>query len=141
MSMGVINFISDLYSKPAMEWDALVCTSPSVKSSIMKIVDYQEEFLKNKFQAKKFPRPQLPIIPLGIHSRDFNFSLSQRDNARKEMGINEDDVVLIFVGRLSFHAKAHPFAMYKALDDDIVRSEMLRHGVQPETILSFKQKV
>ena len=32
-------------------------------------------------------------------------------------------------------------AMYKALDDDIVRSEMLRHGVQPETILSFKQKV
>ena len=32
-------------------------------------------------------------------------------------------------------------AMYQALDDDIVRSEMLRHGVQPETILSFKQKV
>ena len=32
-------------------------------------------------------------------------------------------------------------AMYKALDDDIVKSEMLRHGVQPETILSFKQKV
>ena len=32
-------------------------------------------------------------------------------------------------------------AMYKALNDDIVRSEMLRHGVQPETILSFKQKV
>ena len=32
-------------------------------------------------------------------------------------------------------------AMYKALDDDVVRSEMLKHGVQPETILSFKQKV
>ena len=32
-------------------------------------------------------------------------------------------------------------AMYKALNDDNVRSEMLRHGVQPETILSFKQKV
>tara|TARA_B100000989_G_scaffold269044_1_gene224187 strand:+ start:126 stop:401 length:276 start_codon:yes stop_codon:yes gene_type:complete len=32
-------------------------------------------------------------------------------------------------------------AMYKALGDDIVRSEMLKHGVQPETILSFKQKV
>ena len=32
-------------------------------------------------------------------------------------------------------------AMYKALDDDVIRSEMLRHGVQPETILSFKQKV
>ena len=31
--------------------------------------------------------------------------------------------------------------MYKALNDDIVRSEMLKHGVQPETILSFKQKV
>ena len=31
--------------------------------------------------------------------------------------------------------------MYKALNDDIVRSEMLRHGVQPESILSFKQKV
>ena len=32
-------------------------------------------------------------------------------------------------------------AMYKALEDDFVRSEMLRHGVQPETILSFKQKI
>ena len=31
--------------------------------------------------------------------------------------------------------------MYKALNDDIVRSEMLKHGVQPESILSFKQKV
>ena len=62
MSLGVINFLSDLYSKPAMEWDALVCTSSSVKSSIMKIIDYQEEFLKNKFEAKRFPKPQFPII-------------------------------------------------------------------------------
>ena len=116
MSLGVINFLSDLYSKPAMEWDALVCTSSSVKSSIMKIIDYQEEFLKDKFEAKKFPKPQFPIIPLGIHSRDFNFTLSQRDEVRKKMGIKENDIALIFVGRLSFHAKAHPFAMYKALD-------------------------
>ena len=32
-------------------------------------------------------------------------------------------------------------AMYTALGNEIVKAEMLRHGVQPETILSFKQKV
>ena len=31
--------------------------------------------------------------------------------------------------------------MYLALNDEMVKSEMLRHGVLPETILSFKQKV
>ena len=31
--------------------------------------------------------------------------------------------------------------MYLALNDEMVKSEMLRHGVLPETILSFKQKL
>ena len=31
--------------------------------------------------------------------------------------------------------------MYLALNDEMVKSEMLRHGVLAETILSFKQKV
>src|SRR5207247_206243 len=29
--------------------------------------------------------------------------------------IDDDEVVVLFVGRLSFHAKAHPFPMYEGL--------------------------
>ena len=32
------------------------------------------------------------------------------------MGADENTLVVLFAGRLSFHAKAHPLAMYQALE-------------------------
>ena len=100
-----------------MEWDALICTSKAVKDSVDKINDYQEEYLKDRFNVKKFIKPMFPVIPLGIHSEDFNFTNDFKDQSRKKLNINKNDIVLIFLGRLSFHAKAHPYPMYKALNN------------------------
>ena len=115
MSDGVMNYINDLYTKPVMEWDALICTSKSVKETVQHLESYQEDMLRQKLDIKKITKPQLPIIPLGIHPEEFNHSKEQRNKARTELKIDKDDIVLIFVGRLSFHAKAHHFSMYKAL--------------------------
>ena len=37
-------------------------------------------------------------------------------NSRKELSIEKDDIAIVFVGRLSFHAKAHHVPMYTALE-------------------------
>src|SRR5271165_6988361 len=38
-----------------------------------------------------------------------------RDAARASLGIADNEFVVLFVGRLAFNAKAHPFPMYLAL--------------------------
>jgi hypothetical protein len=63
-----------------------------------------------------FRSPQLPIIPLGICAEDFLFSNEQKIFARHQLNIDSDAIVILFTGRLSFHAKAHPLAMYQAID-------------------------
>ena len=53
---------------------------------------------------------------MGIHTEDFISSTEEKALARSSMGIAEDEIVVLYVGRLSFHAKAHPLAMYQALE-------------------------
>ena len=36
---------------------------------------------------------------------------------REELNINKNDIVLVYVGRLSFHAKAHHLPMYLAAEE------------------------
>jgi len=57
----------------------------------------------------------LPVIPLGIHTEDFELSDAQKSKARQLIGADNSTLVVLFMGRLSFHAKAHPLAMYQAL--------------------------
>ena len=83
----------------------------------MKILEIAENNLQKKLSAKTFIRPQLPVIPLGIDTSKFNFSEAQKYKARKELKIENDEIVVLYLGRLSFHAKANPFPMYKALEN------------------------
>ena len=57
--------------------------------------------------------PQLPIIPLGVHCDDFDIAPDAREAARAALDLSADDVAALFVGRLVFHAKAHPFPMFR----------------------------
>ena len=38
-------------------------------------------------------------------------------SSRLKLNISENDIVVVFVGRLSFHAKAHNVPMYMALEE------------------------
>jgi glycosyltransferase involved in cell wall biosynthesis len=115
-SAGAMDWISGLAVSPAQEWDALVCTSTVVKQTVDFVLDAQAEFLGARFGAQKFPRPQLPIIPLGIDTESFTPNETKRGEGRLALGIGADDIVVLFVGRLSFHAKAHPLPMYLGLE-------------------------
>ena len=115
-SHGAMTAITGLISAPVMPWDALICTSTAVRQSVMSMLEQEAAFLRWRFGSNlKLDLPQFPVIPLGVHSQDYVFTGEQRAAARLQLGIADDEVVVLFVGRLSFHAKAHPHAMYKAL--------------------------
>ena len=115
-SHGAMDSIVDLLAAPVMPWDALVCTSSAVLSTVRMVLDAQADYLRWRFGPQVArTQPQLPVIPLGVHCGDFEVDPGRRKTAREKLGIAEDYVVALFVGRLSFHAKAHPHAMYMGL--------------------------
>jgi glycosyltransferase involved in cell wall biosynthesis len=116
-SSGTIDLLNQLFFKPVQEWDALICTSQCVKDTVDKVIENNKEFLKERYNINQFTFPQLPIIPLGVHPEDYNLPDKEKNTFRQEIGAQDEDVVLIFVGRLSFHAKAHYYPMYKSLEE------------------------
>lgn len=115
-SAGAMDQIAQLLTSSVQPWDALICTSIAVKKNVEAILQAQANYLKERLSIAKLVLPQLPIIPLGVHVKDFEFSESQRLLARERLKVSTEDLVVLYVGRLSFHAKAHPLAMYKSLE-------------------------
>jgi len=115
-SSAVMDSIAGLLSDPVQPWDAVICTSTAVKDNVLRVLQAQTDYLVARFGVQKLVLPQLPIIPLGIHCDDFVFSAEEKFTARHVVGAAPDDLVVLFMGRLSFHAKAHPLALYQALE-------------------------
>jgi glycosyltransferase involved in cell wall biosynthesis len=105
------------YSRAAlMPWDALICTSRAAVSVVEEVFAAENDFLNWRLgQQVSFPRPQLPVIPLGVHTADFADRTAKRPAARSRLNLADDEVAVLFAGRLTFHAKAHPYQMYAAL--------------------------
>lgn len=108
--------IIDMVAAPVMPWDALVCTSTVARQSVQTLFQLQAEYLSWRFGVKSFTIPQLPVIPLGVHARDFCFSAEEKRIARESLLLADGDVAVLFAGRLSFHAKAHPYPMIAGLE-------------------------
>ncbi len=114
-SAGAMDAISALITAPVQTWDALICTSNAVKNNVTKLLQAQVDMLKERLGISKLVLPMLPVIPLGIHTQDFEYSPQQKSLSRQKINADNNTLVVLFMGRLSFHAKAHPLAMYQAL--------------------------
>lgn len=115
-SHGVMETIGNLLVDPVRPWDALICTSRAVRDSAKCLLEQQAEYLRWRLGASRFELPQLPVIPLGVDCNSYEIDAATRQRARAALGIGENEVAFLFVGRLSFHAKAHPLPMYLALE-------------------------
>lgn len=115
-SAGAMNSIVDCLSGPIQSWDAIICTSDAVRRTIERVHEVQSDYLKDRLGATRFVTPQLPVIPLGVDCDWFDMRSATRASWRKKLGIAEKDVVFIFLGRFSFHAKAHPLPMFLAAE-------------------------
>lgn len=132
-SARVMDSLGGLITAPTMPWDALICTSKSSKSAMRHVMDSYVDYLDERIGAKPPMELQMPVIPLGVDCTAFTRSaatLADRSSLRTGLGIAVDDVVLLFVGRLSFHAKAHPLPMYVAAEAAARRSGKKVHIIQ-----------
>lgn len=110
--------IANTQVAPMHPWDALICTSPSVRENLEAMFEGWGEHLAQRTGGRAPPRPALPVIPLGVEAERFA-ALADRPEARArqraELGLADDDVLVLWVGRLSYYEKAFPQAMFMAV--------------------------
>ncbi|CAM8625346.1 RfaG Glycosyltransferase [Burkholderiales bacterium] len=116
-SRRAIEDIKALVVADVYPWDALVCTSSAGRKVVIELLQQEVDHLKSRLGIQKIVLPKLPVIPLGISVEDFSYSTAQKAAARDKFLIPEGRITACFVGRLTFHAKAHPYPMLSALRD------------------------
>ena len=115
---GVREMIAASATAPTHPWDALICTSPSVQVAMQVMFDEWAGHLVERLGGRPPPRPDLPLIPLGIHGDDLAAQADRpgaRDRTRAKFELADDGILVIWVGRLSYFEKAFPQPMFKAL--------------------------
>jgi len=111
----VMESIVELLAAPVEPWDAVVCTSTAAREVVTGLLEAQGEWLAARLGATALRLPRLPVIPLGVDCDTYAFSAEERARARQTLGLETHDIAVLYVGRMSFRAKAHPLAMYRAL--------------------------
>lgn len=129
----VMESIGDLITAPMQPWDALICTSTAVKTAVERVLTEWSEYLAQRNGGQPEILVKLPIIPLGVDCSAFPQGLEAVNigsQQRQELGISPDDIVVLFVGRLTFSAKAHPVPMYIALERAAQQTKAKIHLIQ-----------
>lgn len=131
----VMDAFGEYLISPVQAWDALICTSKCVQKTVQTVLSDYASYLQDRFgkgATLKMPL-QLPVIPLGVDLDFYNISEERRAQFRRlwrqKMNISSDEIVVLFFGRLAFHAKAHPVPMYMALEQAAQRSGKTFHLV------------
>jgi len=114
--------IGALLTAPVKPWDALICTSRAVRAAVERQLEATEDYLAQTLGASRLTRPQLEVIPLGVNVADFITTPTQKKDWRERLGIADDTVVALYVGRFSAAAKMNPLPMAMALERAAVRS-------------------
>ncbi len=104
---------------PSAAHDAIICPSRAVKAAIQSFWDSYGDYIEQRFGAKFQCAVQLPIIPLGTDTERMAVKVipTKRAAQRTKLGLNEKDIVVLWVGRLSYAIKAHPLAMFRAAEE------------------------
>lgn len=118
-SLGAMAEVGALLTAPMRPWDALICTSRAARMVVEALLAEHAAYLRERLGAIAIPDLTLPVIPLGVDCERFADTPARRAAGaalRRRLAIPADAVVALFLGRLSFHAKAHPVPMFQALE-------------------------
>ncbi|WP_051340648.1 glycosyltransferase family 4 protein [Azospirillum halopraeferens] len=124
--------IAKVLTAPVQPWDALVCTSTAVLRTTTALLESWGDFIGARFGGARAPLPRLPVIPLGVDCDAFEPTPERRAAGqawRDRLGIAGDDVAILWMGRLSFFEKMHPFATLAAAESAARRSRRKLHLV------------
>lgn len=106
---------------PIQPWDALICTSPAVQDALTDMFEAWGDYLGHRFgDGGRRAIPKLPLVPLGVDGARFQALADRPDvraRVRTDLGLGEDDILVLWVGRLSFFEKAFPQPMFAAVEE------------------------
>lgn len=112
----VMDMIGNLMIAPVQPWDSLICTSRAVRAAVERQLEATNDYLASTLGASKINTPRIETIPLGINAADFITTRDQKKAWREKLGIADDTVVALYVGRFSPAAKMNPLPMAMALE-------------------------
>jgi starch synthase len=110
--------VGELCIAPANTGDALICPSPAIRDAVRNLWEIYSDYLNFHFGSSYRCPIELPIIPLGVDCEKFAriATPEKRKSQRQALQIADDEIVILFVGRLSFATKAHPFPLWQAAE-------------------------
>jgi glycosyltransferase involved in cell wall biosynthesis len=115
----VMQHLADMLLAPLQPWDALVCTSSSVRASVEGLCEQWADYLRTRTHATRSVVPvQLPVIPLGVDTAlfpDRAASGGLRVQWRQRLGIGADDCVFLVSGGLAHADPQNPPPVCRAL--------------------------
>jgi len=134
-SRAVMDSIVEMVSAPVQPWDALICTSQAVRHGVERVLDNWLEYLGQRFGQRPRVELEFPIVPLGVEcdrvsSATTPIGAERRKTWRQQLGIADDDIAILFVGRLIAYAKAHPVPMYEAIERAACQTGKRVHLIQ-----------
>ena len=124
--------IAGSITAPVQPWDALICTSPAVLHATKSLLSEVSEYVAGRFNGSARPIPYLPLIPLGV---DVDSMIDKADRPdvrgrmRDRLNVGEQDVLVMWLGRLSHEEKAFPQPMFKALEEASIETKDRVHFV------------
>jgi glycosyltransferase involved in cell wall biosynthesis len=119
---GVLN---DYLTAPSQTGDAIICPSHAIKDAVQRLWSIQGDYYRERFGGSFRCPVDLPVIPLGIHTDRFVRITTPEARAaqRKALNIGDDEVVILYVGRLSYATKAHPLPIFMAAESAAQRTK------------------
>jgi glycosyltransferase involved in cell wall biosynthesis len=122
-SSNAVDALCELVAAPFEPYDALVCTSKAVADMVRAVTGSYADYLKDRFGGSPGLRVKLVTIPLGVNADKFHPPTpAEKESARATLGVKPGEVVVLCVGRLSHHAKAHPYPVFRAVQAAATRS-------------------
>jgi glycosyltransferase involved in cell wall biosynthesis len=114
---AVMDSIGNLSVAPIEPWDAVICTSAAVRNTYAAVLAAWQDYLADRLGAQRIPQPMLPVIPLGIDCAGLAPADAPQLRAlwRQRYGVADDDLVVLWMGRLNHLSKAHPLPGYLVL--------------------------
>lgn len=116
---------------PTTVADAIICPSRAVASAIRQYWAHVADFWDERLGVSYECPVQLPVIPLGVNTARIEARVTpdKRKEQRERLAVGPEDIVLLWVGRLSYAIKAHPLPMFRAAEEAAKRTGKTVHLV------------
>lgn len=118
--MPIQDSLANMLTAPVQAWDAQICPSVSVQTMVHRLLQDEAAWLQERLGATRLPQIQLPVIPLGVDTARYDLPPAQRAahraHWRGRWQLQDDEVCVLYMGRLDLRTKANLHPMLDALE-------------------------